>query len=62
MTTDQEKSHGRDLTRTLRAEQAPKHRREPSSGTSWIVKVNTSGSRDGKPLQATHLSGFRQRT
>ena len=62
MTTDQEKSHGRDLNWTLRAKQAPEHIGETSSGTSWIVEVSTTGSHDGKPFQATHLACFMQRT
>jgi predicted transposase YbfD/YdcC len=53
--TDQEVSHGRDITRTLRAKQAPKHISEAWIGTSWIVEVTASGTRDGKPFHATHL-------
>ena len=53
--TDHEINHGRDITWTLRAKQAPEHIRETWSGTSWIVEVHTTGSRDGKPFQATHL-------
>ena len=53
--TDHEINHGRDITWTLRAKQAPEHIRETWSGTSWIVEVHTTGSRDGKPSQATHL-------
>ena len=44
-------SHGRDITWALRAKEAPEHIRETWSGTSWIVEVHTTGSRDGKPFQ-----------
>ena len=54
MATDQQKSHGRDITWKLQARQAPEHIRETWSGTSWIVEVSTTGTRDGKPFQATH--------
>jgi len=60
--TDHEINHGRDITWTLRAKQAPEHIRQTWSGTSWIVEVSTSGTRDGKPFQATHLAYFMQRT
>jgi len=53
--TDQEISHGRDITWTLRAKQAPEHIREAWIGTSWIVAVCATGTRDGKPFCATHL-------
>jgi hypothetical protein len=67
---DHEISHGRDITWTLRAVaagfrvavEAPKHITEAWAGTSWIVKVTASGTRDGKPFQATHLQGFTRRT
>ena len=62
MATDQEKSHGRDLTWKLRARQAPEHIRQTWSGTSWIVEVSTTGSRNGKPFQATHHFLFSLRT
>ena len=51
---DHEKSHGRDITWTLRTKQAPEHITEAWIGTSWIVEVNATGSRDGKLFQATH--------
>jgi hypothetical protein len=60
--TEQEISHGRDITWALRAKDAPEHIRETWSGTSWVVEVSTTGSRDGKPFQATHLAYFMQRT
>ncbi|MCT0219230.1 ISAs1 family transposase [Synechococcus sp. CS-1329] len=52
--TDHEKSHGRDITWTLRAKQAPEHIRETWSGTSWIVEVTAIGTRGGKPFKTTH--------
>ena len=60
--TEHEISHGRDIAWTLRAKEAPEHIRQTWSGTSWIVEVSTSGIRDGKPFQATHLAYFMQRT
>ncbi|MCS5693498.1 hypothetical protein NZK33_16145 [Cyanobium sp. FGCU-6] len=48
--TDHEESHGREITWTLRAKQAPDHIAEAWIGTSWIVEVNASGSRDGTPF------------
>ncbi|QEY32035.1 ISAs1 family transposase [Synechococcus sp. RSCCF101] len=50
-----EAGHGRDITWTLRAKQAPAHITEAWIGTSWIVEVTATGTRDGKPFQATHL-------
>jgi hypothetical protein len=50
-----EVGHGRDITWTLRAKQAPEHIWEAWVGTSWIVAVTASGTREGKPFQATHL-------
>ena len=55
MATDQEISHGRDITWTLRAKESPQHICEDWSGTSWIVEVATKGTRDGKPFHSTHL-------
>jgi predicted transposase YbfD/YdcC len=52
---DHEISHGRDITWTLRAKQAPEHISETWIGTSWIVEVRATGTRDGKPFCATHL-------
>ena len=62
MATDQEKSHGRELTWKLRARQALGHIRKSWSGTSWIMEVSTTGSRNGKPFQATHHFLFSVRT
>ncbi len=63
MAMDHENSHGRDITWTLRAVaegfgeavEAPAHIRKAWIGTSWIVEVVATGSRDGKPFRATHL-------
>ena len=55
VTTDHEISHGRAITWTLRAKQAPPHIAETWIGTSWIVEVMATGSRDSKPFHATHL-------
>jgi predicted transposase YbfD/YdcC len=52
---EHEISHGRDMTWTLRAKEAPEHIRETWIGTSWIVEVSTTGIRDSKPFQVTHL-------
>jgi len=53
--TDHEISHGRNITWTLRAKQAPEHIREAWTGTSWIVEVAAIGRRDGKAFQATNV-------
>jgi predicted transposase YbfD/YdcC len=53
--TDEEIGHGGTITWSLRAKQAPTHIGESWVGTSWIVEVTASGSRDGKPFQAQHL-------
>jgi predicted transposase YbfD/YdcC len=53
--TDHEISHGRTITWTLRAKEAPHFIGESWIGTSWIVEVVADGTRDGKPFQATHL-------
>ena len=53
--SDHEISHGRSITWTLRAKQAPAHIREAWSGTSWIGELAATGTRDGKPFCATHL-------
>ena len=55
MATDHEISHGRDITWTLRAKQAPEHISETWIGTSWIVELVAIGTRDARPFQATHL-------
>ena len=55
MATDHEIGHGRNITWTLRAKQAPDHIRESWAGTSWIVEVMASGSRYSKPFLAQHL-------
>ena len=53
--SDQEVGHGRDITWILRAKEAPEHIKEAWIGTSWIVEVMASGTRDSKPFHATHL-------
>ena len=53
--TDHEVGHGRDITWTLRAKEAPQHIRESWVGTSWILEMTATGTRDGKPFQAQHL-------
>jgi predicted transposase YbfD/YdcC len=53
--TDREISHGRAITWTLRAKQAPEHIREASSGTSWIVEMAAVGTRDGKTFRWIHF-------
>jgi len=55
VTMDHEVGHGRDITLTLHAKQAPEYIREAWIGTSWIVEMSADGSRVGKPFQATHL-------
>jgi len=62
VSTDHEVSHGRDISWTLRAKQAPEHIQEAWVGTNWIVEVAADGIRDGKPFQATHLFLFSLRT
>ena len=52
LATVQEIGHGRDITWTLRAKEAPEHIRQARVGTSWIVEVATTGTRDGKPFIA----------
>ena len=62
MATDQEISHGRNITWTLRAKEAPQHIRESWVGTSWMLEMTATGIRDGKPFQAQHLYCFTRRT
>ena len=54
MATDCEKSHGRDITRTLRAKPAPESIRAEWIGTTWIEEVVAKGTREGKLFHATH--------
>jgi len=51
---DREVGHGRDITWRLRAKQAPETIKANWHGTSWIVEVSVSGTRDGRPFEATH--------
>ena len=53
MATDCEKSHGDDITWTLRAKPAPESIRAEWIGTSWIVEVVAEGTREGKPRFAS---------
>ena len=53
--TDQEISHGRGITLTLRAKEALQHILESWVGTSWILEMTATGTRDGRPFQAQHL-------
>ena len=62
MAIDQEISQGHDITWTLRAKEVPQHIREAWIGTSWIVEMTATGTRDGKPFQAQHLCLFTRRT
>jgi hypothetical protein len=55
LAVDQEIGHGRDITWTLRAKEAPEHIREAWVCTSWIVEVATTGTRDGKWFIAKHI-------
>ena len=52
--TDHERGHGRDITWTLRANEATEHVKENWRGASWMAEVIASGTRDGKPFKATH--------
>ena len=54
--TDHEMSHGREISWRLRANRLQgTSLRSGSVPTSWIAEVTASGTRDGKPFQATHL-------
>ena len=53
--TDHEVQHGRDITWTLRARQAPEPICEAWSGTSWIVEVTAIGSGGENQFQAHHV-------
>jgi hypothetical protein len=52
---DHEVSHGRDITWSLRAREAPNHIKVEWPGSSWIVEVIAIGTREGKPFKAIHL-------
>jgi predicted transposase YbfD/YdcC len=52
---DHEISHGRTITWALRAKAASEHIAQAGIGTSWIVEVVATGSREGKPILAIHL-------
>jgi hypothetical protein len=53
--TDHEIAHGRDITWNLLAKEAPDHIKENWHGTSWIVEVFATGTRDSKPFKASHF-------
>jgi len=53
--TDDEISHGRDITWTLRAKPAPELIAQAWIGTGWIVELAASGTRAGKPFKAIPL-------
>ena len=50
-----EQGHGRAISWTLRAKQAPEHICEAWIGTSWIVEVLAKGTRHGKPFLQQHF-------
>jgi len=52
---DHEISHGCDIIWSLRAKQAHAHITEAWTGTSWIVEVTASGTRDSKLFHTTNL-------
>jgi hypothetical protein len=52
---DHQIGHGRNISWTLRAKQAPEHLRDSWIGTSWIVEMTADGIRNSKPFRATHL-------
>ena len=39
----------------MRAKEAPEYIKADWPGSAWIVELQASGSRDGKPFQARHL-------
>jgi predicted transposase YbfD/YdcC len=51
---DHEKRHGRYTTWILRAREAPEHIKANWPGSSWIVELITTGSRNGKPTEQAH--------
>ena len=51
---DREVGHGRDITWRLNVKEAPQLIKENWRGTSWIVEVTASGTREGKPFDAMH--------
>jgi hypothetical protein len=56
--TKHEVGHARDITWTLLAKQDPEHIWEVWVGTSWIVEVTASGTRDGKPFRPSTCSSL----
>ncbi len=55
LATDHEIAHGHDITWNLRAKEAPAHIKRSWHGTSWIVEVIATGTRDSKPFKASHF-------
>ncbi len=56
LATDHQIAHGRDIIWSFRKKEAPDHIKENWYGTSWIVEVIASGTRDGKTFEASHFS------
>ena len=54
--TDQESSHGRAITWSLRAKQAPTHIAETWVGTSWIVEVTAPAAATASPFRRSTCS------
>ena len=52
--TDHEVGQGREITWALRAKQAPEHIREAWIGTSWMVEVAATGTRDTQRHEDAH--------
>ena len=53
--SDFEVGHGRQVRWQLRAREATDVIRERWTGASWIVELESSGRRDGKPFHHIHL-------
>jgi predicted transposase YbfD/YdcC len=53
--TDQEKRHGRDTRREIRAKEAPDHIKEAWPGSAWIVElITTTTKRNGRSRTTRH--------
>jgi len=50
-TEHSERGHGRDTTWTLRAREATETIRTDWPSTSWIIEMETTGTRNGKPMR-----------
>jgi hypothetical protein len=53
--TNHEFNHGRDISWALRAKYAPELIRESWVGTTSVLKLTATGTRDCRPFQAIHL-------